>query len=1160
MEKWKKVCIGLFVLSNIAVAVDKTQSVDIEINNDANPSKLERQALLGGSGDRLINDARIKVDGSDPDNNANLSGIRGQNAEIINNAGKTIEIDSIQGGAAINAGYSAEPTSATESNTGTVTNHGLISIIGKEATGILGHGGNTGAGVTITNEATGVITIDSSSQQSVGINLKGGTSENKGTINIAGHNSRSVGMEILHNENIDGVQRNSGTINLNGNALIAMNGPEELGMARTSNRTSSINTTTGRIIGTGNSLRGIISSKGGQVENHGTIILTGNLNYGISSENKVVVGTKIAGYMINSGSISIIGNLGSGIIGINVRGINNSGTVLIEGNSGIGIRYYNLDTGQLINTGEVILDGTDNWAFATDEEKSALVESVGKVTIRDGSRDSGAFKVTGVIARGINHGDVTAINGTGNKIIYVEDGTNSSGVTVPNRGIAENRGNIDIQGGTRNFGIHSKNGAQVINSGTIKNSDTGGVAIYNPNGQLITNTGTIELSGSNQIAIYYENQNIGVTNTGNIIIKGNGIIAFDTNAGDFTSGRTDLYVSSVGNTEVKVFGNVLIDTAATASMGAYARNTIKKAINQGTIRIKGSSSSGLVGLDGTTLENLGTIIVENADSYGIQAINDATVINDGSISNTATNGVAIYMGNGDSNLYMDEKATVVGRVVSAGGLGRFFGKDSYSSSLIHRINYSLERFSHMDIESGEFSIEKDTTLIAPDKSLPAGHEDTSTYTGNLRIAPDATLTMEVTVNKVDTTSGKEKAGDTYTSTIHANSLNIEGNLVYKPLDKVYVVGDDVTEIEIPNIYTNNEILGATADKIKVDNVVSGWQGSFRLSADKTNLSMILTRRLGEEYLPPSYRDGVWNYPASFLNKKYLSESAEIIDRFKVIDKVHNAEIPYYIDVAPILKGGNYQGGDKKGFFHYDSYGAKIDSYYKMRENLILGLGFTGLESDVRYTHKSQEKLNSYILNGNIVYKMEDFKIGAYVAGSINKHDLERGVTDKGYILDSNYESYGAKLGISGEYKYRVSRDNYLSAYFDIGYMFNYLEAYKEEGHADYRMNLPSLKENIGKVKIGGKWSHRAKNRFTELGVNLNYFYSEKVKDRIGYYIFNEKAKYKIRTTKLPEFIVSVDLKREYDINDRLSVYGLISAEMGEKFWQASGRVGVTYEF
>ncbi|MDP0494064.1 MAG: autotransporter outer membrane beta-barrel domain-containing protein, partial [Fusobacterium sp. JB021] len=699
-----------------------------------------------------------------------------------------------------------------------------------------------------------------------------------------------------------------------------------------------------------------------------------------------------------------------------------------------------------------------------------------------------------------------------------------------------------------------KNGAQVINSGTIKMNDTNGVAIYNPNVKSISNTGEITLSGKNQIGVYYENENISVLNTGGIKIKGEGIIAFDVNAGDFTSGRTDLYVSSVGNKEVKVFGDVLIDSDAKGSMGAFARNSIKKAINTGNITIKGVDSSGLVGLDGTTLQNDGNINVETKESYGIQAVKDATVINNGNVSNTATDGVAIYMGIEDSNLYMDEKSTVIGTVVSSGGVGRFYGKDDFSSSTTHNIDYSLKGFSHMDITSGEFAIKKDTTLKSPIRNtLATGHEDTSSYTGNLEIATDKTLTMEVEVNR------NNVDGNKYTSTVHANSLDIQGKLSYKPLDSVYVVADDVDEIVVPNIYTNEEIK-VTEDNIEVLNYVSGWEGTYRLSSDKTDLSMVLKRKTGGDNLPDSYKNGVWNYSYNFLDKKYLSEATNLKDKFKVIEKIHNAEIPYYIDAGPIVKSGNYEAGDKKGYFFYDTYGGKLDSYYKIRENIILGLGFTGLESKVKYKYNSSEKLNSYILNFNAAYQIEDFKIGGYVGTSINKHKLERGITGKEYIVNANYESYGFNIGLVGEYKYRVSRDSVIRTHASLGYLFNYIEGYKETGNEYYIMNLPSLRENIPNVKLGTKWEHRNKNRFTELGVNLEYFFNGMIDNRRGYYIFNEKAKYDIYSVKLPRFILSVDLKQEIDINDRLSVYGLISAEMGENFWQALGRVGVTYEF
>ena len=328
-------------------------------------------------------------------------------------------------------------------------------------------------------------------------------------------------------------------------------------------------------------------------------------------------------------------------------------------------------------------------------------------------------------------------------------------------------------------------------------NDSGGIAIYNPNGDYIQNTGTIILAGRNQAGIYYENENTGIINTGEIVVSGNGNIAFE--------------VSTEKNKIVKSVGNVLIDKDAIGGIAAYARLSIKEAVNDGTIKIEGVNSAGLVGLDETTLINNGNINVNNVDSYGIQAVNDATVINRGNVSNTAKNGVAIYMGVEESNIYMDNESTIIGDVYSAGGVGTFHGTNENESEDVHKIGYDIVNFSHLNLKNGNFEIIRDNVLIAPQKNvLLKDHSNTEDYTGSLFIKGMSVLVMEVGVNA------------RLTSTIHADSLKIEGNLKYKPLDQVYITEKDV--VKIINIYTNNEIEGVTDENIEVIDVISGWSG------------------------------------------------------------------------------------------------------------------------------------------------------------------------------------------------------------------------------------------------------------------------------------------------------------------------------------------------
>ncbi|MGB6129685.1 MAG: hypothetical protein WBG30_13150 [Psychrilyobacter sp.] len=1004
----------------------------------------------------------------------------------------TIEIKSLEGGLGIEAIDS------------TVKNNGIITIDGSKNFGILGTN-------SVLVENSNKIIIEEYSRDVTGIEESGGKSSNKGEILVKGSGSRGMVVRTA------GTQTNEkkGKIVLSGERGTAMEG-----------KTGSISINEGLIEGSGYQSKGMASYDGSRLENTGTINLTGFRNYGIVSDNKIG-DTTTANSVINTGKVNITGNSGRALVGIKVDEILNDGTVSIVGNGNIGITYTHVK--KVLNNGIIILKGTSNWGFAVDEIKDKEIESVGKIKIID-SRASGAFELKGSIIKGKNSGDVT-----------VKNGRNVTVLMVTNNGEVINGGTIDILSGESNYGIYSKNGWKSVNSGIINLNGTGGAAIYNPGGNFIQNKGNIALKGRNLVGIYYENENAGLLNTGEIVITGNGNRAFDVNENS--------------NKVVRSVGNVLIDTTATGAVAAYARKSIKNAINDGVIKVKGTASSGLLGLDRTTVTNNGIITVNTNKSYGIQAVSDATAVNNGSVSNIANSGVAIYMGLEDSNLYMDSKSSVVGRVLSAGGVGIFHGTNISGGSSIHSLNYSLENFSHLDMKDGNFELKRNNILIAPKrKVLARGYKDTTGYLGDFTIGKNSVLTMEAYINKSNNSSNR------LTSTIRANSLDIRGGLWYKPLDKIYITKATTNKIVVPNIFTNKKILGVSEKNIKVVNVVDGWVGGYELSEDKTDLSLVLTRRKGGKYLPDSYYDGVHNYPQNFFGVKYLNDEIRLDDSFKVIEKIHNAEIPYYFNFSLAGEEGNYDGGNEKGKFGYRKSGIHLKSGYKVQENLVYGIGFNELNTELHYSGSSRGNLQTYIVDTDLVYQMNELKIGGYLAASFNEHKITRGITGSNIQVKGNYNSNGLKTGAGLEYKYRLDNKNLIITRFDAGLIYNKIDGYEEEGHKDYRMKLLASDKLIPVLKLGIERQMRNNNLYTMLGVKANYYVTDTMDKRSGYYMFKPDVKYDVLPVNIPKLTVALNFRQEVDLSDRLSFYFFGKAEMGKKYWGALGEVGLTYEF
>lgn len=1081
----------IFFTSSLTYAAEQT--VDIEINNNHNSQLLKREAL---------NSSNYSA-GEELKNSAKIT-IDGthpsDNSNLAAIRGETttvlnegvVEIKSLEGGIGI------------EARNSTVKNNGTITIDGSKNFGILGEN-NTLV------ENNNKIIIDEYSRDVIGIEESGGSSSNKGEILIKG--SDSIGMVVK----TGGTQVNevTGRIELSGDNGIAMEG-----------KTGSTSINKGSIEGSGYQSKGMASYDGSRLENEGTINLTGYRNYGMVSDNKVG-SISTANSVINKGTVNITGNSGRGLVGIKVDEILNEGVVSIDGNGNVGITYTNVN--KVLNNGEILLRGSSNWGFAVDEIKDTEIESVGKINIVD-SKTSGAFELKGSIIKGKNSGDVTVTNGESVTVLM-----------VTNKGEVTNSGTIDILSGKSNYGIYSKEGWKSVNNGVINLNGSGGAAIYNPGGDFIQNTGDISIKGENQVGIYYENESAGLLNTGEIVIRGNGNKAFDVNEDS--------------NKIVRSVGNVLIEESGNNSMAVYARKSITDALNDGIIQVRGINSSGLVGLDRTTLTNNGIISVTTSESYGIQAVNDATVVNNGSVSNNADNGIAIYMGVEDSNLYMDSESSVAGRVYSAGGVGVFYGTNISNGSSIHKIGYSLENFSHLDMKDGNFELKKDNTLIAPEREvLGAGYDDTTGYLGDFVIGEDSVLTMEAYINKNNNPSNR------LTSTIRADSVDIKGTLQYKPLDKIYITDSTTNKIVVPNVFTNKEISGVSDENIKVVNVVDGWTGGYELSEDKTDLSLVLTRRKEGKYLPDSYYDGVHNYPSNFLDTKYLNDEVRLDESFKMIEKIHNAEIPYYFNFSLAAGEGNYDGGDEKGKFDYRKSGIRLKSGYKIQENLVYGIGFNELNTEVQYGGSSRGSMQTYVVDTDLVYQMDELKIGGYLAASFNEHQITRGITGDNIRVKGNYNSNGLKAGAGFEHQYRLDNKNLLRTYFDAGLIYNKIDGYEEEGHEDYKMSLPASDKLIPVLKLGMERQIRKNNLYTLLGVKANYYVTDTMDKRTGYYMFKPDVKYDILPVNVPKMTIALNFRQEVDLSDRLSLYFFGSAEMSKKFWGALGEVGLTYEF
>ena len=334
--------------------------------------------------------------------------------------------------------------------------------------------------------------------------------------------------------------------------------------------------------------------------------------------------------------------------------------------------------------------------------------------------------------------------------------------------------------------------------------------------------------------------------------------------------------------------------------------------------------------------------------------------------------------------------------------------------------------------------------------------------------------------------------------------------------------------------------------------------SYELSEDGSDMSLVLTRSEDGMYLPPSYYDSVYYYPHTFLDVKYIDDMVSLSDNFKVFEKVHNEEIPHYIDFKVMGAIGSYKN-KARGGFDFNNYGMNLRFNNKIKENMVYGFGFSNINTDIKYP-TSDEKMTTYMVDTNLVYKFNEIKIGGYIAVSQNEHDLTRGVTGYDIKLKSQYNSNVYKAGIGAEYEYRMNKNTIYTSYADIGLTYLDVESYRENGNEFYTMNIDGAEKLIPIIKIGVNREKRNRNGYTNLGVRINYYIDENLEERSSYFLFKPNVKYDITPVDVPGFTITLDAGQTVDITDRFSIYALGAVNIGENFQELNGKVGFTYEF
>lgn len=629
-----------------SITTEKDSSADgINISSNAN------------SGATVTNDGTITVNGSGSAINSSISATSpAETSNTINNNGVITITGNGNGiwadtatvtnaaGARIEVGGSGYGIRASK---GSITNSGTITVSGSNGTGMSGGGtlvndktitasGSGSKGMEVTTGGTGTNNKDitASGSNSSGIYVNGGTADNIGTIISSGNGSSGIyaaNGEAYNQTTISvagegsiGMTASSGTVT-NGKTVqvpvLDEDGEPVLGdddqpkyeekdLPGTINVVGS-NAAGMKLAGSGK----VINNKGATINvsgagstgiwaaGSGSAVNNGTIN--VSAADTAASGMRAStGTATNNAAITVTGNGAQGMYADGGNVVNAaSGTIDLKAENTVGIYVAN---GSGSNLGTINLGGTG--AIGLQADGGTATNSSGTINVTGSS----SFGMKATEGEAINNATINANNNIG---MFADGGIVTNGST----------GKI-IAGSGASYLMLAENGGTANNKGTLTFSGSG--SALQAKGATVNNTGSITATGSGNgmAADGTSSAGANAVNSGTITVNsGKGMIA--------TSTTIDTTVTNAADGVITVNSN--------GGVGMYADGSHARAINLGTINIKGTSST----------------------SYGMKAVNGGSVENAGTINMAA--------GSAGTGIYVDGKSTFYnnasGKIVFAGG-------------------------------------------------------------------------------------------------------------------------------------------------------------------------------------------------------------------------------------------------------------------------------------------------------------------------------------------------------------------------------------------------------------------------------------------------------------------------------------------------------------
>lgn len=424
--------------------------------------------------------------------------------------------------------------------TGDITNNGAL-VVNRSSALTLG-GAIDGTGM-LTQSGTGETTLSGANSYS------GGTTVSAGTLNAASATALGTGDATVGSGATLDLSFTGGTLtnNIANAGLLAVTGANA--------------TLSGSITGAGeNRISALNTTLSGD-----NTLFTGNWNITNGASANVTGGQNLGDAAVNLDGTLVLdtvkGSLANTIQGTGAMNLVNSSDVILTGNNAgfsgdINIGSANrltaqqptsLGTSTLINNGELVLNASDNWAFANAMSGSGQLTKAGagRVTLAsDYAHTGGTHVESGTLAL-----DNRAAALSGGGAVTVDEGATLGGYgkivgNVTSRGtvsagdaitlLTGGAGNLTIQGDLDNYNTVNLAGNSVGNTLTVTGN-------YTAHSTLVLNT---VLGGDN-------------SKTDKLVVQGD------------TSGHTDVYVNNKGGTGAQTVNGIRVIEVDGASNGDF---------------------------------------------------------------------------------------------------------------------------------------------------------------------------------------------------------------------------------------------------------------------------------------------------------------------------------------------------------------------------------------------------------------------------------------------------------------------------------------------------------------------------------------------------------------------------------------------------------------